>query len=76
MYLPKHFDEPRVETIHALIREHPLGTLVVRGADGFEANHVPFLVDPQRARSARCAAHVARTNPHVAGARRPIPRRS
>ncbi|QJR13765.1 FMN-binding negative transcriptional regulator [Usitatibacter palustris] len=63
MYLPKHFDEPRVETIHALIREHPLATLVVRGPDGFEANHVPFLVDPQPGPFGTLRAHVARNNP-------------
>jgi transcriptional regulator len=63
VYLPKHFDEPRVEMIHALIREHPLGTLVVRGPDGLEANHVPFLVDPEPGPFGTLRAHVARNNP-------------
>jgi hypothetical protein len=30
---------------HALIRDHPLGMPVSAGADGLDANPVPFLLD-------------------------------
>ncbi|MFO1363186.1 MAG: FMN-binding negative transcriptional regulator [Burkholderiales bacterium] len=63
MYLPKHFEETRVDVLHGLIRAHPLGTLVTAGAGGLEANHVPFEIDPDPAPFGTLRAHVARANP-------------
>ena len=72
MYLPAHFEERRIELLHALIREHPLGTLVTLGPGGLTANHVPFETDPEPAPFGTLRAHVARANPvwreHPAGA--------
>jgi transcriptional regulator len=62
MYLPKHFEETRIDVLHALIRAHPLGALVTRSGEGFEANHVPFEIDPDPAPFGTLRAHVARTN--------------
>ena len=47
MYLPKHFEETRVEVLHGLIHAHPLGALVTLTAGGLDANHIPFEVDPE-----------------------------
>ena len=63
MYVPKHFEETNVETLHALIRAHPLGALVTLGPDGLDANHVPFEVDPNPTPFGTLLAHVARANP-------------
>lgn len=63
MYLPRHFEETRVETMHALMRAHPLGLLVTHGADGLQANSLPFLVDAGPAPRGTLVAHVARANP-------------
>ena len=63
MYMPKHFDEPRPEVMHALMREHPLSTLVTLTARGLEANHIPLLVDPQPGPFGTLRGHVARGNP-------------
>src|SRR5688572_1484020 len=63
MYLPSHFEETRVETLHALIRAHPFGALVTLGPGGLDANHVPFEVDPDPAPFGTLCAHVARANP-------------
>jgi len=63
MYLPSHFKETRVEVLHRLIHDHPLGALVTFGADGLNANHVPFEVDPDPAPFGILRAHVARANP-------------
>ena len=38
MYLPEHFAEPRVEVMHALIRENPLATLAFASAAGLTAD--------------------------------------
>ena len=63
MYLPAHFEEPRVGILHQLIRAHPLGALVTFGTDGLDANHVPFEIDPDPAPYGTLRAHVARANP-------------
>jgi transcriptional regulator len=42
VYLPKHFEQTRIEALHALIRAYPFATLVARDADDIVANHLPF----------------------------------
>jgi transcriptional regulator len=63
MYIPKHFEETRVEVLHALVRENPLGALVSHGPEGLVADHVPFLVDAAPGPFGTLRAHVARNNP-------------
>jgi transcriptional regulator len=63
MYLPKHFEETRVEVLHGLIRAYPLGTLVTLTASGLDANHIPFEVDPEPVPFGTLRGHVARANP-------------
>jgi transcriptional regulator len=63
MYVPRIFEERRPEVLHSLIREYPLGTLVVMTANGLEANHLPFEIDPGPAPHGVLNAHVARANP-------------
>ena len=45
MYVPESFIESRAEELHRIIRENALGTLVVQGAGGLDAHHLPFLLD-------------------------------
>lgn len=63
MYLPTAFEEHRPEALHALMRAHPLGTLVAHGPDGLDANHIPFELDPAVGPHGLLRAHVARANP-------------
>lgn len=63
MYNPSHFTESRVDVLHALIRAHPLGTLVTLGPDGLVANHVPVLLRAHEGVFGTLVAHVARANP-------------
>ncbi len=58
MYLPKHFAETDVAEMHALMRAHPLATLVSAGPDGLNANHIPLLLA-----DGKLQGHVARANP-------------
>lgn len=62
MYTPKLHEETDAATMQALIAAHPLGTWVVHGDDGLEANHIPFLFDPDGCEHGRLLAHVARAN--------------
>lgn len=64
MYLPQQFAEPRLEELHRIVRDNPLGMLVTARADGgLEANHLPFLLATEADGSAVLHAHVARANP-------------
>ncbi len=62
MYLPAHFQEDRLDVLHQLIRNHPLGMLVTMTANGLEANHIPFMVD-SAGPFGTLRGHVARANP-------------
>ena len=61
MYQPAAFREERLETLHELIRAHPLATLVTSGPGGLIANLVPFLLMDSGQRGT-LQAHLARGN--------------
>lgn len=63
MYLPKHFEETRVDVLHGLLRRYPFATLVTQTASGLGANHLPFEIDAQPAPFGTLRGHVARANP-------------
>jgi len=66
MYDVEAFREERIEVLHALIRAHPLATMVTLGANaasGPEANHIPLLIDPESGPLGTLRGHVARANP-------------
>ncbi|MGX7001263.1 FMN-binding negative transcriptional regulator [Caballeronia sp. KNU42] len=63
MYLPPHFEEKRPEVLHRLMADNPLAALVTHGANGLDANHVPFEFDPSMGEHGILRAHVARANP-------------
>ena len=63
MYNPPHFSVSDPVTLHRIIREHPLGILVTAGADGLDANHIPFEFDPAAGPAGLLTGHVARANP-------------
>jgi transcriptional regulator len=64
MYQPPAFREDRPEVLHALIRAHPLGTLVTGAPGGLVANLLPFLLIETEAGPV-LRAHLARANTHV-----------
>jgi transcriptional regulator len=63
MYIPSHFEENRLEVLHRLIADYPLGSLVTVGPNGLDANHVPFEFDAGKGSHGTLRAHVARANP-------------
>ena len=64
MYLPAHFEERRLDVLHAFVREHPFGMLVTTGSEGPVANGLPFLLDAGgEAGLGVLRGHVARANP-------------
>jgi len=63
MYVPDHFAMTDDAEIRALIAAHPLAVLVT-GADGLEATHLPMLLDAARGTHGVLQGHLARANPH------------
>lgn len=63
MYIPAHFSIAQTPALHRILHDHPLGMLVTHGAEGFDADHIPFEFDPGVGPLGRLTAHVARANP-------------
>jgi transcriptional regulator len=63
MYVPKAFEENRIDVMHRLIRENPLASLVVQTAGGMEANHIPLHVKMDGSEFGTLVGHIARANP-------------
>ena len=66
-YLPRHFEETNLATLHALVRDYPLATWVVNADENGESellvNHIPFLLDTEHGEHGTLIGHVARSNP-------------
>lgn len=62
MYLPKHFEESRPEVLHRFIQDHPLATLIVGGAAGLAADHIPLFLRRNVGPHGELIGHVARSN--------------
>jgi transcriptional regulator len=62
MYIPRHFEETRIDVLHQLMRAEPFGALVTLGGDGLEANHLPFEVDTTTGEFGSLRGHVSRAN--------------
>lgn len=63
MYCPAHFAESSHETMHALMRAHPLATLVTLGKEGLCADHLPLTLELPDSGPALLRGHIARANP-------------
>lgn len=63
MYIPRHFEESRIEEIHRLIEAYPFAALVVQSPAGLDATHIPFAFDAKAGTHGVLQAHVSRANP-------------
>lgn len=63
MYTPKLHEEKRLDVLHQLISDYPLGTLVVMGEGELVANAIPFYLDTSRGEYGTLVAHISRANP-------------
>jgi transcriptional regulator len=63
MYVPTHFSEDNLETLHSYIKNYNFGVLVFADEQGIEANHLPFVIHPEAAPSKGILqCHVAKNN--------------
>lgn len=65
MYVPKQFEESRVDVLHGLIRTCPLATVVTNSDGGLNANHIPLLLSATPLPYGTLRGHVAVGNPIV-----------
>lgn len=63
MYEPSHFKVDDREALFAVMRAHPLATLVTVGEGGLIANPVPFVLHADEGEQGVLRAHLARPNP-------------
>lgn len=63
MYIPRQFEETRIDVLHRLMKAHPLAAFVVIGDSGLVVNHVPFLIDDTEGQFGTLRAHLPRANP-------------
>ena len=63
MYLPKQFEESRVDVMHELMRTHSLATLITLAANGLVANHIPLQCVSGSSSLGTLQGHIARANP-------------
>jgi transcriptional regulator len=64
MYLPSHFDHPQHAS--AILREHPLASLVSVDDSGFPfVTHLPLKLMEEGGQPVALLGHCARANPHV-----------
>jgi transcriptional regulator len=62
LYIPSHFAETDIPTLHAGIEDIAFGALVANTESGLEANHLPFELDRSTAQLGVLRCHVARNN--------------
>ncbi|MDG0854926.1 FMN-binding negative transcriptional regulator [Roseateles puraquae] len=62
-YLPGHFEERDLATLHAFIEANPLATWATTQDGELVVHHVPFRLDRTRGPFGTLVGHVARANP-------------
>ncbi|KQP17807.1 FMN-binding negative transcriptional regulator [Pseudorhodoferax sp. Leaf267] len=62
MYIPRHFEESRLDEIHRIIETYPFAALVVQSPAGLDATHIPFAFDASAGAHGVLQAHVSRNN--------------
>lgn len=62
MYIPKHFEEVRVDVMHKYIDAHPFATLITMKEGSPEANHIPMILIGDSGVPAALNGHLARAN--------------
>lgn len=65
MYIPPHFNQANKQTLLALVRDHPLATLITLSTDGLNANHIPLVWMDDGSTFGCLQGHVAKANPMI-----------
>ncbi len=63
MHIPSSFKEANPETLHQLIQNYPLGTLIVSQGDRVNVDHLPFYLKNINNEKLCLQSHIAKANP-------------
>src|SRR3712207_6397154 len=63
MYVPKSFEETRLDVLHRLMKAHPFAAFVISAESELVVNHIPFITDSANGEFGTLRGHVARANP-------------
>jgi transcriptional regulator len=63
MYLPRHFEQADLPTLHEFIEQHSFGLLISPDGDRTQASHLPLLLDRAAGSCGELIGHMARANP-------------
>src|SRR5215469_17585894 len=63
MYIPKHFREDDLNTLHNLMRAYSFATLITQHEGAPFSSHLPFILDTEKGPNGTLLAHMARVNP-------------
>jgi transcriptional regulator len=71
VYVPRHFEQSRLDVLHAAIERIQIATLVTNGADGPYVSHIPLMLERDAGPFGKLVGHVSRANPHWKEAGKP-----
>ncbi|MBM3224101.1 MAG: FMN-binding negative transcriptional regulator [Candidatus Tectomicrobia bacterium] len=63
MYMPKHFHEPDLATLHDLMQSYNFATVVTQHEGAPFATHTPLILAPDEGPYGTLYGHIARANP-------------
>ncbi|MCR6652429.1 MAG: FMN-binding negative transcriptional regulator [Cellvibrionaceae bacterium] len=63
MYIPKHFEQPSIESTHEFVEAYPFATLVTLRPDGLCGDQIPMQLNKAPQPYGTLVGHVARANP-------------
>jgi transcriptional regulator len=63
MYIPKSFEENRIQILHGFMRAHPFVSLITTGTSGLIASHVPMVLEAKESEMGTLKGHLSRANP-------------
>lgn len=63
MYIPKPFEERKLDRLHKFIEAYPLATWVSYAEGDLNVDHVPFVLDTSNTANGVLYGHIARANP-------------
>jgi transcriptional regulator len=64
VYVPRHFEQPQLDLIHAALERIEVATLVTCGPEGPYVSHLPMILERTSGPFGTLVGHLARANPH------------
>jgi transcriptional regulator len=64
MYVPRYFEQPRLDIVHEAIERIQVATLVTIGTEGPFVSHLPMMLERESGPFGKLVGHLARANPH------------